>query len=283
MSKAGGALALLAAVAASAVGLWLGQASSLSERAQMRELTPAAVEKPEPEPELPVAPLEGLVVALDPGHNSQNAANPGVINALVPDGRGGLKACNTVGTSTNDGYPEYAFTWDVAERLGNILEAEGATVLFTHDGDGVGPCVNERGSFAQDHDADVMVSIHGNGSESPSIEGFFAILVNTPLHESQGEPSEELANAIIDALAEAEFPPSNAVAGAVSRRDDIATLNFAERPAVLMELAEFRNPTEAALVQAAEGRQRYAEALAAGIAGWAAQAGLVGIVDSAAD
>ena len=39
------------------------------------------------------------------------------INAPVPDGAGGTKPCNTTGTATNAGYPEHAFTWDMALRM----------------------------------------------------------------------------------------------------------------------------------------------------------------------
>ena len=63
-------------------------------------------------------------------------------------------------------------------------------------------------------------------------------------------------------LAEAGFAPSNTVPDAQQRRDDLATLNFAAAPAVLLELAEFRNPAEAAAVQDPAVRQRYAQAIA---------------------
>src|SRR5581483_2758393 len=60
------------------------------------------------------------IVLLDPGHNGGNAAAPAKINKQVPDGRGGTKACNTVGTSTNttseyDAVPEHKFAWLLAQ------------------------------------------------------------------------------------------------------------------------------------------------------------------------
>ena len=76
-------------------------------------------------------PLTGLTVALDPGHNGANAQHPDQAGALVPDGRGGSKACNTVGTSTDAGYAEHAFTWDVASRASTALEDLGARVRTT--------------------------------------------------------------------------------------------------------------------------------------------------------
>ena len=223
-------------------------------------------------------PLTGLTVALDPGHNGANAQHPDQVGAPVPDGRGGSKACNTVGTSTDAGYPEHAFTWDVASRAGAALEALGAQVVLTRSDDqGVGPCVDVRGRSAQDAGADVLVSVHANGSDDKAARGFFVIVADPPsaveidegLRAENAASSERLATDMVGALASAGFPPSGSVAGAISRRGDLGTLNFAERPAVLLELGEMRNPDEAALMSSEEGRQRYADAIAAGVAAWA--------------
>ena len=72
------------------------------------------------------ADLEGKVIAIDPGHNGGNAKHPDEINRQVPDGRGGTKACNTTGTSTNSDYPEADFTWAVAKKLEKSLTDAGA-------------------------------------------------------------------------------------------------------------------------------------------------------------
>lgn len=269
-----GAVALLAAAA----GLWLGQAPSVpgsgmepvdeptfSAMSDAPGLTEEATQETTPEP----GPLDGIVIVLDPGHNSDNAANPREINALVLDGRGGMKACNTVGTSTTDGYPEHAFTWDVADRTRLVLEDRGATVILTREESGVGPCVDVRGSAGQNNNADVLVSIHGDGSESATAQGFYAIVVGRPLNDAQGAPSQDLATDIVTALAGAGFSPSNIVAdGAIQYRNDLATINHSEVPTVLLELAQFRNPVESQSVQDPDVRQRYAEALADGIEEW---------------
>lgn len=215
-------------------------------------------------------PLLGWTIALDPGHNGGNAADPAAINQLVSDGRGDLKQCNTVGTATASGYAEHEFNFDVAERLTAHLERLGATVVLTReDDDSVGPCVDIRGRFAEDVDADLMVSIHANGSLSTTTEGFFAIVADPAMSDSQGEPSLTLADDLIAALTNGGFAPSNAVEDALSLRSDLATLNFARRPTVMLELGEMRNPDEAALMESEEGRQAYADAIAAGILTWA--------------
>ncbi|SNU01816.1 N-acetylmuramoyl-L-alanine amidase [Ruaniaceae bacterium KH17] len=261
---------MLLALAIGGFGLWLGQTPSFADYgrgvAAIPRPEPAPIPEPEPEPE-PLT-LEGFVIALDAGHNSQNAANPQVINALVPDGRGRMKACNTVGTMTANGYAEYEFTWDVVDRMRALLDAEGATVRLTHEGDGVGPCVDERGQFPQTHGADVMVSVHGNGSENPAQQGYFAILSEPPLNEAQGQPSRALAASLMAALAAEGFTQSSAFEGGVMLNSEQGTLNHSERPVVIMELAEFHNPEEAEAVQDPEVRQRYADALAAGLTDW---------------
>ncbi|MFB8229573.1 N-acetylmuramoyl-L-alanine amidase [Cellulosimicrobium sp. NPDC055967] len=221
--------------------------------------------------------LAGLTVAVDPGHNGGNGADPLTVNAPVPDGRGGTKACNTVGASTDAGYPEHAFTWDVSSRLAEQLTGLGAVVVLTRPDDaGVGPCVDARGRFPQENDADVLVSVHANGTEDRRAHGFFAIVADPPVDEEQGAPSVALAHELVAALGEAGFAPSSSVAaddGPIQRRADLGTLNHAERPAVMLELGEMRNPDEAAVMESEEGRQRYADALAAGLVAWVADGG----------
>lgn len=213
--------------------------------------------------------LAGWRIAIDPGHNGGNAGDPARINSRVSDGRGGLKSCNTTGTATLSGYPEHAFTFDVSTRLAQELESLGAVVLMTRDDDtGVGPCVDVRGRFAEDVDADLMISIHANGSVSSESQGFFAIVSDPAISQSQGEPSLDLAEELIEALTEGGFTPSTTVEDALSLRDDLATLNFARRPAVMLELGEMRNADDAAVMESEEGRQAYAEAISEGVLAW---------------
>ncbi|UFU04864.1 N-acetylmuramoyl-L-alanine amidase [Ruania halotolerans] len=214
-------------------------------------------------------PLVGVRVAIDPGHNGENGSHPEEINERVPDGRGGEKACNTVGTTSTTGYPEHAFTFDVATRLADELRAQGASVFLTREDDrGVGPCVDRRGTFAEDNDVDLLLSLHANGSADPDQQGFFAIVADPPLSESQEQPSQDLALAMVDALEDAGFAQSDLDADGVIERDDLATLNFARRPATLIELGEMRNVDEAAVMESTEGRQQYADALAEGVRTW---------------
>lgn len=217
----------------------------------------------------PPAPRVWTVV-LDPGHNGGNASHPEEINRWVPNGRGGSKACNTTGTVTDDGYPEHAFTWDVALRIRDALTARGVHVVLTRPDDtGVGPCVDERAAVANRAGADAMVSIHADGA--PGGRGFHVAYSDPPVHPSQGAPSLVLARSLVAALFDAGFAASNYRGDdGLDPRDDLAGLNHAEVPAALVECANMRNPDEAALLTTAEGRARYAAAITEGILRWLA-------------
>lgn len=208
-----------------------------------------------------------MKVLLDPGHNG--GPRQGAYNSRqVPDGRGGYKDCQTTGTSTDAGYPEHRFNWEVAIRLQKLLQDKGATVTLTRPDDaGLGPCVDERGAMTKGHD--VVISIHGNGTVNRSVKGFFAIVSDPPLNKAQGQPSIDLARCLNKALADAGFTPSRNYPDQISRRRDIAGVALSEAPMVMMELGEMRNPDEAAVMSSPDGQQRYAEALCDGLLNWA--------------
>lgn len=215
----------------------------------------------EPSPTVP-----GPVVVLDPGHNGGNAAASDVIGREVPDGRGGTKPCNTTGTETADGYAEHAFAFDVAARVSGLLVARGIDVRSTRaDDDGVGPCVDRRAAIANDAGAALSVSIHAD-SASTTDRGFHVATSAPALSASQGAPSAALAGELVTALRDEGFVSSTYRGDAgLDARGDLAGLNNARVPAALVECANMANPAEAALVSMPDGRQRYADAIAAGI------------------
>lgn len=210
------------------------------------------------------------VVVLDPGHNGGNAAAPGEVNRKVPAGRGRTKACNTTGTATDAGYAEHAFNFDVANRVSDILTAQGVHVIFTReDNTGVGPCVDERARIGNDSGADAVVSIHADGATDPGARGFHIAHSAPALNEAQGAPAQELARELRADLLAADFPLSTYIGeGGLSPRDDLAGMNLSTRPSVLLECGNMRNPAEAAMMSTPDGRQRYADAIAAGIASY---------------
>ncbi|MBM9469655.1 N-acetylmuramoyl-L-alanine amidase [Nakamurella leprariae] len=234
------------------------------------EPTPSSTPAPAPAPAdrgTGTGALAGRVVVIDPGHNGGNGASPGIINAPVDAGFGQTKPCNTTGTSTDDGYAEARFNWEVATLLVPMLEEQGITVVLTRDSnDGVGPCVNERAAIGNQAGADAVVSIHGDG-DAPSAEGFYVMTAErAPADSETAAASAELAQHLIDGLAGAGLSPNNHLGSdGWWARGDLAGLNLSTRPTVMIEAGNMRNAADAGLMSSAEGQALVARGLAAGI------------------
>nr|WP_231949732.1 N-acetylmuramoyl-L-alanine amidase [Alloactinosynnema sp. L-07] len=215
-------------------------------------------------------PATGRVVVIDPGHNGGNSTHTAEINRAVPAGRGRTKPCNTTGTATQTGYPEHAFTWDVAQRVRDLLTARGVKVIMTRkDNAGVGPCVDKRAAIGNESGAAAVVSLHADGSTAAGAHGFHLAYSSPPLNAAQGEPSLRLARTLRDKMVAGGLATSTyAGTDGLSPRDDLAGLNLTERPTVLVECGNMRDTAEAAVLASPAGRQRYADAIANGILGF---------------
>jgi N-acetylmuramoyl-L-alanine amidase len=231
------------------------------------------------------------VVLLDPGHNSGNATHLAEINKQVPDGRGGTKPCNTVGTAAANGYPEHLFNWNVADDVRSLLESNGIKVIMTRAGDpkypsdeapdDVGPCVDVRGKMAAQVNADLEISIHADGAPTAD-HGFHIIYAKPALNTAQGDPSISLATAIRDGMTDQQLTPANyAGKNGLIGRSDLAGLNLAKRPSVLIECGNMKNPQDAinmttvsdeGKVEASDaGQARIAQGIGTGILNWLAR------------
>ncbi len=206
------------------------------------------------------------VVVVDPGHNGGNAAAPAIIDAPVPDGTGGTKPCNTTGTSTDAGYPEHAFTWDVSLRLRDRLTAAGVQVELTRPDDaGVGPCVDARAARAAEVGAALFVGVHGDGS-APGDRGFHVITSSRdPAGPDVAAGTDRLAVALRDAMTSVVPVSSYLGVDGIDERPDLAGLNLNPVPAVYVECGNMRNAADAALMSSPAGRQAIADRLAAGV------------------
>jgi N-acetylmuramoyl-L-alanine amidase len=213
--------------------------------------------------------LVGKTVVLDPGHNGANVRAPEVINRQVPIGLGKSKACNTTGTSTNDGYSEAAYNWDVAVRARRVLRRRGATVIMTRRNNrSVGPCVDARARIANRAGADATVSIHADGGPA-SGSGFHVIeparIVG--LTDDIFAASHRLA---IDLRASFRRRTGQRYATYVARdglarRGDLGGLRLADVPAVFIETGNMRNAHDAGRMARARYRLEVARGIADGI------------------
>ncbi|WP_082942724.1 Rv3717 family N-acetylmuramoyl-L-alanine amidase [Mycobacterium sp. 852002-40037_SCH5390672] len=215
--------------------------------------------------------IAGMVVFIDPGHNG---SNDGSINRQVPTGRGGTKDCQTSGTATNTGFQEHTFTWDTALRVRAELSALGVrTALSRANDSGLGPCVDERANAANALHPNAVLSIHADGGP-PSGRGFHVNYSAPPLNQVQAGPSVQYARIMRDQMQASGIPPANYIGqNGLYGRSDLTGLNLAQYPSILVECGNMKNPADSALMESAEGRQKYADALVRGLAGFLASQG----------
>ena len=215
--------------------------------------------------------IAGMVVFIDPGHNGSNDAS---ISRQVPTGRGGTKDCQTSGTATNSGYMEHTFTWDTALRVRAELNALGVrTAMSRGDDTGLGPCVDARANMANAMHPNAILSIHADGGP-PSGRGFHVNYSAPPLNQAQAGPSVQYARIMRDQLQASGIPPANYIGqDGLYGRSDLAGLNLAQYPSILVECGNMKNPADSALLESPEGRQKYADALVRGVAGFLATQG----------
>jgi N-acetylmuramoyl-L-alanine amidase len=215
------------------------------------------------------AGIAGMSVFIDPGHSGVNDAS---ITGQVPTGRGGTKDCETTGTSTNDGYPEHTFNWDVATRVTAALNGMGViTKLSRPDDASLAPCNDQRAADANAMHPDAVVSIHADGGP-PSGHGFHVNFSAPPLNDAQSGPAMQLANTMRDSLVAAGMQPSTYIgSNGLYGRADLTGLNLAQYPAVLVEIGNMRNSGDAAQMETADGRANYAAAVIRGIVAYLSQ------------
>jgi N-acetylmuramoyl-L-alanine amidase len=180
--------------------------------------------------------LAGRVVVLDPGHGG---ADPG---------------------TTANGLVESELVFDLATRIEGRLGALGVTTYLTRSADN---CPDDRGRalFANEMTAELFISLHLDGVQSPQVNGSacFFYGANSP-RAVRSVVGERLCDLI---------------SGEVSTRTDLvdgrthaktwALLRLTRMPAVRLEAGYLTSPGDAARLATPEFRDALAEAVVAGV------------------
>jgi N-acetylmuramoyl-L-alanine amidase len=229
--------------------------------------TPGATSSPSPSPSPAALPLAGKIIGIDPGHNGGNFNAPTVIGQEVWNGTG-WETCDTTGTTTDSGYTEAQFNFNVALDLRADLRRDGARVVMTRtSNDGVGPCVNTRSAIINNAHAAVAVDIHADGG--PVSGRGFTVL--EPVADGPNDhviaASQRFGNDVRQALLTGTSMPESDYIGTdgILPRDDLAGLNLTTVPKVLIECGNMRNATDAQLLVTAGFQALVARELAAAI------------------
>jgi N-acetylmuramoyl-L-alanine amidase len=212
--------------------------------------------------------LEPLINGLEP-----SAKTNGVV--VIDPGHGGQ---NTGAASLADGVYEKEFTLDWACRLAALLSHEGWEVFLTRTND-VDVSLSDRVAFAEEHQADLFISLHFNSAapsqEQAGLETYCLTPAGMPSTLTRGyedDLSLVFANNAFDALnlqyAVRFHRTLLSVIGTdrgIRHARFLGVLRGQNRPAVLIEGGYLSNPREARRIADPAYRQKLAEAMAAAL------------------
>lgn len=168
---------------------------------------------------------------------------------VVDAGHGGTDTGHT-----GHGLVERDVVADLAARVEGRLAAAGAAAYLTHGPD-KSPTGAERARFANDTDADMLISLHCDGAPSPSPHGVAAYYYGTG-PDNGSLPGERLAGLLAREVA--------ARTGLFDARTHPTTWQLLRRtrmPAVHIDLGYVTHPGDAALLAREDVRDTIAEAL----------------------
>jgi N-acetylmuramoyl-L-alanine amidase len=203
-----------------------------------------------------------------------------------------------VGTRGPSGYYEKDLVLDVALRLGALITKRlGSEVVYTRDDDTFIP-LEQRTRIANEHKADLFLSIHANSSPVRAVSGVESYYLNfttsknaldLAARENAGsghtifdlrdliqkialkdkiEESHDFATHIQNSLFSISAKSNAATQNRGLKRAPFVVLIGASMPSVLAEIGFLTNPADEALLRSEEHRQKIAEALYKGIASY---------------
>ncbi len=214
---------------------------------------------------------------------------------VIDAGHGG----HDTGTIGPDGVMEKDIVLDVALRLGRLLETRlGADVIYTRDDDTFIP-LETRTAIANEHQADLFISIHANSSSDPDARGVETYYLNftsnanalevaarenavseKSIFELQDlvkkitlkdkiEESRELATDVQLSLYSGLATRHSTLRDRGVKKAPFVVLIGANMPSILAEISFVSNPTDEAKMNTPEYRQKIADSLYKGIAKYA--------------
>ncbi len=220
---------------------------------------------------------------------------------VVDAGHGG----HDTGTIGPNGLMEKDLVLDVALRLGRLLETKlGADVIYTRDDDTFIP-LETRTAIANEHQADLFISVHANSSSDPSargVETYYLNFTSNPealevaarenavseksIFELQDlvkkitlkdkiDESRELATDVQLSLYSGLATRHSTLRDRGVKKAPFVVLIGANMPSILAEISFVSNPTDEARLETPEYREKIAESLYKGIAKYAG--GLSGV------
>ena len=201
-------------------------------------------------------PLAGVKIGIDPGHqahaNSQKEA--------VAPGSSQMKAKVSSGTAgVRTGIAEYITVLEIAFKLKDALEAQGAEVYMTRTSHDVDISNQQRAKMMNELGVDLVLRIHCDGSSKSKTHGIGMYVTATGGIAAE---SYRAAQCLMPAMCAATGAPEYGI----YQFDTYTGLNWSTVPCILVECGFMSNPDEDVLLNTPEYQQKLADGMVAGIA-----------------
>lgn len=222
--------------------------------------SPEPTPTPEPTPSPTPLPLSGVIIGLDPGHQRVYDPKP---EPVSPGSSQTKKRVDGGCRGVKSGVYEYEVAMNVGLYLRDLLEAQGATVVMTHDTLDVNISNAERAQLFNEANVDLGIRLHCNKSEKRETRGAF-MLVPTETRTKYYEYNVAAAKTILAAyLAETGLPMR--YKEGMTYRSDQTGFNWCTRPIINIEMGHLSNPDDDALLSTDAFQQTMAQGLCNGI------------------
>jgi len=202
-----------------------------AQHASLRGTNPKIDHEP-PSPAEPVKSFEERVIIVDAGHGGKDPGTQG--------GKGMTR------------YPEKVIVLRIANLLAESLKQDGFRVIMTRTSDRFVE-LEDRASFAERYNADLLISIHCNANRKKNVSG-----ATVYVSRSASARSERIANLMCGSI-------SRVIPCIGVGRGNYKVLVNHSKPSVLVECGYLTNPGDARRLNQSGFQEDLAEAMAGAI------------------
>lgn len=211
---------------------------------------------PEPETEETEAagPLSGYVIGIDPGHQLIPDAG---LEEIAPNVERTKQRQSPGGTGVKTGTREHRINLMVAEKLRDLLSAQGASVIMTRQSADVSLSNKERALMMNEAGVDVWVRLHCDSASSARESGARVLIPSRTYNAAVYRESFLLGSCLQQSFADAtgaSMMPLRALM-------DQTGFNWSSSPVAAIEMGMLSNPQEDIRLN----RDSYQNSCAAGI------------------
>ena len=199
--------------------------------------TPVVKEEPKKEPKKSTKKKVKPVIVLDPSHQKVKNLSLERVSSKSTEHRA-KQLASASGVLTHQ--KEYRLTMKFAKELRHQLEKKGYKVVLTRTKHDVNLSNKQRATFANKHEATLVISLHADGGENYQ-RGFY---VMSPTKEAVSKKRYHTSKKQAERILRAVAKEDKIFSDGHFYRDDLALFNFTTMPVISLQLGFLTNAND---------------------------------------